>query len=154
MDSIYVILFYKCILQLKYLTVHIEITALQVDTIRYESLVIRLHVSASSGRPQGGIQQRKTQNCQFMSQNLQPIIFSIVVSQDCWRQLRTVHGMLCKLICQRILGAVGDWQEGRDLNGKTLAADNGRQQSSKEASRVRVWCRWEYREVTVSVCQT
>ena len=24
------------------------------------------------------------------------------------------------------------------------------EQSSKEVSRVRVWCRWEYREVTVS----
>jgi len=32
---------------------------------------------------------------------------------------------------------------------KELGADNGRQQSSKEVSRVRVWCRWEYGEVTV-----
>ena len=34
---------------------------------------------------------------------------------------------------------------------KRLGADNGRQQSSMEVSRVRVWCKWEYREVTVSV---
>ena len=34
---------------------------------------------------------------------------------------------------------------------KRLAADNGRWQSSKGDSRVRVWCKWEYREVTVSV---
>ena len=34
--------------------------------------------------------------------SLQPIIFSIPVCQDCWRQLRTVHGMRCKLICQSI----------------------------------------------------
>ena len=32
---------------------------------------------------------------------------------------------------------------------KRLTADNG--QSSKAVSRVRVWCKWEYREVTVSV---
>ena len=38
--------------------------------------------------------------------------------------------MRCKLICQRVLRTVGDRQEGRDLNEKTLAADNGRQQSS------------------------
>ena len=62
-----------------------------------------------------------------------------------------VHGMHCKLICQCIFGTVGGRKEGRDLNEKTLAADNGRQQSSKEVSRVRVWCKWEYREVTVSV---
>ena len=79
--------------------------------------------------------------------------FSIVVSQDCWRQLRKVHGMHCQLICQRIFGTVGDRQEGRDLNEKRLGADNGRQQSSKEVSRVRVWCKQEYRKVTVSVSQ-
>jgi len=44
---------------------------------------------------------------------------------DCWRQLRTVHGLQCKLICQRVFGTVGDRQEERDLNEKTLAADNG-----------------------------
>ena len=69
--------------------------------------------------------------------------FSIAVSQDCCRQLRTVHGTHCKLICQRVFRTVGDMKEGRDLNEKTLGADNGRQQSSKEVSRVRVWCRQE-----------
>ena len=34
--------------------------------------------------------------------------------------------MRCKLICQRVLRTVGDRKEGRDLNEKTLAADNGR----------------------------
>ena len=34
--------------------------------------------------------------------------------------------MRCELICQRIFRTVGDRQEGRDLNEKTLAADNGR----------------------------
>jgi len=34
---------------------------------------------------------------------------------------------------------------------KRLGADKGRYQSSKEVSRVRVWCKWEYKEVTVSV---
>jgi hypothetical protein len=29
----------------------------------------------------------------------------------------------------------------KDLNEETLGADNGRYQSSKEVSRVRVWCR-------------
>ena len=52
--------------------------------------------------------------------------FSMVVSQDCWSQLRTVHAMHCKLICQRIFGTVGDREEGRDLNEETLGADNGR----------------------------
>jgi len=33
--------------------------------------------------------------------------------------------MRCKLICQRIFRTVGD-KEGRDLNEKTLAVDNGR----------------------------
>ena len=37
---------------------------------------------------------------------------------------------VCKLICQRIFRTVGDRQEGRDLNEKTLGADNGRQQFS------------------------
>ena len=55
-----------------------------------------------------------------------PKIFNIFVYQDCWRQLRTVHGMSCKLICQRVFGTVGDRKEGRDLNEKTLGADNGR----------------------------
>ena len=32
----------------------------------------------------------------------------------------------CKLICQCVLRTVGDRKEGRDLNEKTLAADNGR----------------------------
>jgi len=50
-----------------------------------------------------------------------------------------VHGMHCKFICQRIFGTIGDRKEGRDLNEKTLGADNRRQQSSEEASRVRVW---------------
>jgi len=72
-----------------------------------------------------------TTSCQHSStQILEPIIFNIVVSYDCWRQLRTVHGMRCKLICQRIFRTVGDRQEGRDLNEKTLAGDNGRQRSS------------------------
>jgi len=31
--------------------------------------------------------------------------------------------MHCKLICQRIFRTVGDREEGRDLNEKTLAAD-------------------------------
>ena len=31
-----------------------------------------------------------------------------------------------RLICQRIFGTIGDRKEGRDLNEKTLAADNGR----------------------------
>jgi len=57
---------------------------------------------------------------------MQPIIFSTVVYRDCWRQLQTVHGMRCKLICQCKFRTVGDRQEGRDLNEKTLAADNGR----------------------------
>ena len=52
-----------------------------------------------------------------------------------------VHGMHCKLICQRIFGTVGDRKEGRDSNEKTLGADNGHQQSSKEVSRIQVWCR-------------
>ena len=56
--------------------------------------------------------------------------FSVVVSQDFWRQLWTVHAMRCKLICQSIFRTVGDRQEGRDLNEKTLAADSGRQQPS------------------------
>ena len=44
----------------------------------------------------------------FLS-TLLPIIFSVVVSWDCWRQLRTVHGMhCCKLICGRVFGTVGD----------------------------------------------
>jgi len=34
--------------------------------------------------------------------------------------------MRCKLICQRIFRTVGDRLEGRDLNEKTLGADNGR----------------------------
>ena len=34
--------------------------------------------------------------------------------------------MRCKLICQHIFRTVGDRQEGRDLNEKTLGADNGR----------------------------
>jgi len=33
-------------------------------------MVIRLHITAPSGHPEGGIQQRKTQQWQFMSQNL------------------------------------------------------------------------------------
>ena len=33
---------------------------------------------------------------------------------------------LYKLICQRVFRTVGDRQEGRDLNKKTLGADNGR----------------------------
>ena len=33
--------------------------------------------------------------------------------------------MHCKLICQRVFRTVGDRKEGRDLNEKTLAADNG-----------------------------
>ena len=36
-----------------------------------------------------------------------------------------IRGMYCKLICQRIFGTVGNRKEGRDLNEKTLAADNG-----------------------------
>jgi len=32
---------------------------------------------------------------------------------------------------------------------KRLAADNGSWQSGKAVSRVREWCEWEYREVTV-----
>jgi len=31
----------------------------------------------------------------------------------------------CKLICQYIFRTVGDRKEGRDLNEKTLEADNG-----------------------------
>jgi len=38
--------------------------------------------------------------------------------------------MLCRLICQRIFRTVGDRQEGRDLNEKTLGVDNGRYQFS------------------------
>jgi len=34
--------------------------------------------------------------------------------------------MLCKLNCRRISRIVGDRQEGRDLNERTLGADNGR----------------------------
>jgi len=37
-----------------------------------------------------------------------------------------VHGMHCKLICQCIFSTIGDSKEGRDLNEKTLGADNGR----------------------------
>ena len=33
--------------------------------------------------------------------------------------------MRCKLICQRIFMTVGGREEGRDLNEKTLGADNG-----------------------------
>jgi len=32
--------------------------------------------------------------------------------------------MHCELICQNIFSTVGDRQEGRDLNEKTLAADS------------------------------
>ena len=32
----------------------------------------------------------------------------------------------CKFICQRIFRTVGDRKEGRDLNEKRSAADNGR----------------------------
>ena len=46
------------------------------------------------------------------------IYIYIYIYIDCWRQLRTVHAMHCKLICQRIFGTVGDRKEGRDLNGK------------------------------------
>jgi len=34
--------------------------------------------------------------------------------------------MRCKLICQRMFRTVGDRKEGRDLNEKTLGANNGR----------------------------
>ena len=34
--------------------------------------------------------------------------------------------MLCKINCRRILRIAGDRQEVRDLNEKTLGADNGR----------------------------
>jgi len=34
--------------------------------------------------------------------------------------------MRCKLICERIFRTVGDRKERRDLNEKTVAADNGR----------------------------
>ena len=34
--------------------------------------------------------------------------------------------MRCKLICQRVFGTFGYMKEGRDLNEKTLGADNGR----------------------------
>ena len=34
--------------------------------------------------------------------------------------------MRCKLTCQRVFRTVVDRSEGRDLNVKTLAADNGR----------------------------
>jgi len=37
-----------------------------------------------------------------------------------------IVGMHCKLICQRIFRTVGDRKEWRDLNEKTLGADNGR----------------------------
>jgi len=33
---------------------------------------------------------------------------------------------IVSLICQRISGTFGDRKEGRDLNEKTLGADNGR----------------------------
>jgi len=33
--------------------------------------------------------------------------------------------MRCRLICQRMFRTVGDTEEGRDLNEKTLGADNG-----------------------------
>ena len=55
-----------------------------------------------------------------------PKIFNIFVYQDCWRQLRTVHGMSCKLICQRIFRTVGDRLEGRELSEETLGADDRR----------------------------
>jgi len=35
--------------------------------MRYKSMVILLHISASSGHPQGGIKQKKIQQWQFMS---------------------------------------------------------------------------------------
>jgi len=48
---------------------------------------------------------------------------------------------LVKLIFHRIFGTVGDRKEWRYLNQKALGADNGRYQSSKKVSRVRVWCK-------------
>ena len=54
--------------------------------------------------------------------------FSIVVYYFCWRQLRAV----CHVFRNRWRWVGGDvW--GRDLNENKLAADNGRQQSSKES---------------------
>ena len=53
--------------------------------------------------------------------------------------------MRCMLICQRMLRIVGDGRRGEIETPKRLGSDNGRWQSSKEVSRVRVWCRWEYK---------
>jgi len=47
-----------------------------------------------------------------------------------------VHGLQCKMICQRVFGTVGDKKVEIDLN-EALSTGNGRKQSSEGVSRVR-----------------
>ena len=53
--------------------------------------------------------------CCLVANNIVADHFSIVVSWDCWRQLRTVQGMHCKLIFQCIFRTADERKEGSDL---------------------------------------
>jgi len=79
--------------------------------------------------------------CVYCSRKLLIYLFRSIAGVS----YRRFMPMRCKLICQRIFRTVGDREEGRDLNEKTLAADNGLKQSSMKS----VADECEYREVTM-----